>query len=177
MLISFFTSFFSFFIALFVFVNLHEIGHTVLARLLGDPQSVYYLVQIQGDHQCFGCNIYDPHKLVWGANLAVTAAGVIFSQASAIGLIVLWRKAKPAWLRQALLTSVIVFLFDFPLQVFQAFRPDVAYQTDYTNVDLADFTWLLETNLGIPLVASRVILAGMCALYLWAMIRWMRRNR
>jgi hypothetical protein len=175
--ISFFTIVLSFLIALFIFVNLHEIGHTLFARLLGDPQSVYYLVQIEGDHQCFGCNIYDTAKLTWGANLAVAVAGVLFSQAAALALIAGWRRAHPAWLRQALLIGVVVFLFDFPLQVLQAFRPDVAYQTGYTNVDFADFTWLLQAHLGIPLVGSRVILAALCALYLGVVIRWMRRKK
>jgi hypothetical protein len=36
-------------IYLLSFVVIHEVDHTVLARLLGDPDSVFYLVQIDPD--------------------------------------------------------------------------------------------------------------------------------
>ena len=34
---------------LVVFTVVHEVGHSLLARLLGDPNSVFYLVRIEAD--------------------------------------------------------------------------------------------------------------------------------
>jgi hypothetical protein len=65
---------------LVVFTVIHELGHTILARLLGDPNSVFYLVKIEADSACLGCNIYDQGKLSWGANLFVSLGGLLATQ-------------------------------------------------------------------------------------------------
>ncbi len=74
-----------FLFGVFIMVNVHEIGHTAFARLLGDPQATYLLYGSMPDGgSCFGCNFYDPDKLSPPGNLVVSAAGVIFTQISAL---------------------------------------------------------------------------------------------
>ena len=47
---------------LLVFTIIHESGHTLLARLFGDPASTFYLVKIDEQGTCLGCNITDHNK-------------------------------------------------------------------------------------------------------------------
>ena len=65
---------------LFVMVNVHEIGHTTVARLLGDDSAHYVLYQVQGQSGCLGCNLYDSSRLGDLANVFVNLGGVIFTQ-------------------------------------------------------------------------------------------------
>ena len=55
-------------IFIILFVVVHEVGYTVFARLLGDPESVFYLYKFEQYSTCLGCNIYDVSKLSWGGN-------------------------------------------------------------------------------------------------------------
>ncbi len=58
-------------LAFLCMLNLHEIGHTVFARLSGDGEAVYYLYQrFPNGGFCMGCNIYDESKLSTGLVVA-----------------------------------------------------------------------------------------------------------
>ncbi len=153
--------------ALFVMVNLHEIGHTVLVRLLGDPDSVYYLVRIYPNGgMCLGCNIYEQQKLTWAGNLLVVIGGVMSTQTAAMAMIGFARYARLSWLRRLLFTTILVFLIDFPLQTAQAFRRGVANPADFTNVDFVDLTWRLHTRFNLLFVVLQLGLVILCLLYL-----------
>ncbi len=65
---------------LIVMVNVHEVGHTVFARLLGDDSAHYVLYEAQGRSTCLGCNLYDSSRLGDVANVLVNFGGVVFTQ-------------------------------------------------------------------------------------------------
>jgi hypothetical protein len=143
---------------LVAFIVIHELGHTILARLLGDPNAVFYLAKMDEDSTCLGCNIYDPAKLSWGANLVVSLGGLLATQLFA--LVALFRlRSGPAnisWQR-ILSTVALGFAFlDVPLQVVQGLFYNLDRHSWPTNVDLMDFMLLLQAKLG----ASQLLLKG-----------------
>src|ERR1700680_4290670 len=58
-----------------VMVVTHEVGHTVVARLLGDGRATFVLY----GHGCIGCNLYDSARLTPWGNVAVSLGGVLFT--------------------------------------------------------------------------------------------------
>src|SRR5437868_3645134 len=77
-------------------VNVHEIGHTLVARLLGDASAHYVLYESGGHSSCLGCNLYDSSKLSDNANAIVNFGGVLSTQALCWGAIVLLaRRSRP----------------------------------------------------------------------------------
>mgnify|MGYP001814582606 CR=1 FL=1 len=139
-------------IVFLVMLNLHEIGHTIFARLFGDEDAGYYLYRTLGENQtCVGCNFYDTAKLSTIGNLVVVIGGLLFSQS------VLWllfhARHRVKWAKQygyLLVTAMIVFASDLPFQVAQGLRMNIGNQTGLTNVDLADFLYLLHTEYEVP---------------------------
>ena len=165
--------------SLFIMVNIHEIGHTLLARLLGDPDSTYYLVRIYpGGGMCLGCNIYDESKLTWAGTLLTSLGGALFTQAGF--WLQLWLSSLAgvaAWLRGLVRLSAWIFFVDLPLQMLQAFRSDVAQPENFTQVDFADVSWLLSQRVDLPIAGIRVILAVLCAAYIAGVIQWQRTRK
>ncbi len=53
----------------------HEVGHTVVARLLGDPRATFLLY----GRSCIGCNLYNSARFGPWANVAVSLGGVLFT--------------------------------------------------------------------------------------------------
>jgi hypothetical protein len=153
-----------------VMVNIHEIGHTLLARALGDEDAVYYLYrEFDTDKACFGCNIYNPRKLTAFENTLVTVAGVLSSQLVVLGLLWLWsRRTRHPGHHYLMVTAIIIFASDVPFQVFRGIRADVASQTGLVRVDLADFLYILHRTLALPVDAGKIGLLLVAAAYcLW----------
>jgi hypothetical protein len=161
-----------FVLGMLVMVNVHEIGHTVFARLLGDPQATYILSGSMPDGgTCFGCNFYDSNKLSSTGNLAVSAAGVLFTQVfAAVFLLLSRRKGWSAPLRNCIHILFFVFLFDLPFQVIQGLPADISAQTRLTWVDLRDFLYLLRWLSGLSPLALKAGLGAASALYLAGML-------
>jgi hypothetical protein len=121
----------------------HEIGHTVMARLLGDGRATF---RIYGDG-CVGCNLYDSQRLTPGGNVAVSLAGVWATMIATIVAVaaLAWRR-RPRWVPWWLLAEVIVICFagDLVWQFVQAVqqlpvpaREPVGWALNYTDFDAA----------------------------------------
>jgi hypothetical protein len=163
------------------FVVVHEVGHTVLARLLGDPESVFYLVQINREDggTCLGCNIYDPSKLSPLGNFVVSLGGLGFTQALALGaLFLIHQKAIRSPLRRLLAALALSFAFlDVPVQVIQGLLYDLEQHTWPTNVDLMDAMLLIQEATGASQLPLKAILGFLALAYLSAFVLIYRRNQ
>jgi hypothetical protein len=160
------------------FVVIHEVGHTVLARLLGDPDSVFYLARIDpdGEGACLGCNIYDHTKLSTLGNFVVSLGGLLFTQVAAlVALFLLPRMPYRSGIRRLLAAVALGFAFlDVPVQVIQGLLYDLEQQTWPTNVDLTDAMLLLSRATGAPQVLLKGILSSLALAYLvwlWSSFR------
>lgn len=147
-------------LALFLWLNIHELGHTLAAYLLGDHEARYalYLKDAAAQHPgpsgaCIGCTFYDEDKLSLFGNVLVTVAGLLASQLAALLLLRLasaW--LRPDSLRRFLLRFVAWILScDVMLQVGQALGKRIGTQTRISRVDLADTLYLLHSGYGWPL--------------------------
>jgi ketosteroid isomerase-like protein len=144
---------------LVTFTVTHEMGHTILARGLGDPDSVFYLARIEEHSACLGCNIYDASKLSWGGNLIVSLGGLIATQFAALtALFLLGSDQEKRFLRRILASFALGFAFlDVPVQVIQGLLYNLNHQTFPTNVDLVDCMLLVQEKVG----ASQLLLKGL----------------
>lgn len=100
-------------------ILVHEVGHTVVARLLGDSRATFILYS----SHCIGCNLYDSQRLSPLENAAVSLGGVLATAVvtvAAIGILC-WRR-RPSWLPRWLLFEVagVCFAADFLWQIIQA---------------------------------------------------------
>ncbi len=121
----------------------HEIGHTVVARLLGDGRATFRLY----GHGCTGCNLYDSQRLTRWGNVAVSLGGVWGTMllTSAAVAVLAWR-GRPRRVPRWLLAEVIVICFggDLVWQFVQAVqqlpvpaRESVGWGLGYTDLDAA----------------------------------------
>jgi hypothetical protein len=168
-------------IFLLSFVVLHEVGHTVLARLLGDPDSVFYLVQIDpdGEGACLGCNIYDHTQLSPAGNFVVSLGGLLFTQATAlVALFLIPKVTMRSKARRFLSAIALGFAFlDVPVQVIQGLLYDLEQNTFPTNVDLMDAMLLASRATGASQAVLKAILVVLAVAYLVIFWRTYRRQR
>jgi len=166
---------------LFVMVNVHEIGHTIFARLLGDDSAHYVLYQAQGQSACMGCNLYDSSRLGDIANVLVNLGGVVFTQLLCWFAILLLASGERAGLKRWMLLSAIGITWsgDLILQLVQGLQakvpetlprgPESAY-TDYQAV-----IWFIRDQTGADVSDLKAVLVmatvGYTALLLVA-TRW-----
>jgi hypothetical protein len=166
-------------VLLIVFTIVHELGHTILARLLGDPNSTFYLVKVVADHTCFGYNIYDPTKLSWAANLLVSLGGLLATQLVALIALLLLRLPHKNRLSVHVL-SIIAFgftLLDIPVQVIQGLLYNLNHHIWPTNVDLMDFMLLLQEKTGTSQILLKGLLLAATAIYLVGFVWLYRKNK
>lgn len=138
---------------LFLMVNVHEVGHTAFARLLGDGSAHYVLYQERGTSTCMGCNLYDSSRLGDVANVLVSFGGVIFTQLlgwSAILLLAVGRSAIPRWM---LLTAIVVsWSGDVILQLVQVLLANIPQELprgpERTYTDYLAVVWFLRNHTG-----------------------------
>lgn len=164
-------------LSFFLMLNVHEMGHTVFARLFGDRSASYALYRLQPDGSvaCIGCNTYDESQLSFLGNAVVTLGGVLFTQG--LALLLLWYagRSRNAPCRSFCAVLMNVCLFDAVVQVAQGLAADTARQTALTRVDLADFVWLLSNRMhAAPDLLQGSILAALIA-YLWGFRRLYRK--
>lgn len=155
---------------LVIALNVHEIGHTLVAQLSGDRSARYFLYRHDVAHgTCLGCNIYDASRLSYMGNVAVTVGGVVTTQLFAVALLA-WssRQKRYSLRRRASLIAAVTFAVDAPLQVFQAIHANVGTQRALTRVDLADTLYLVAQRIPASPTALKVILA--CALFLYMLL-------
>jgi hypothetical protein len=91
-----------------VMVVAHEVGHTVVARVLGDGRATFVLYS----HDCIGCNLYDSARLSPWGNVAVSLGGVLFTALLTVAAVAMlaWR-GRPGWLPRWLLAEVMVICY------------------------------------------------------------------
>jgi len=155
---------------LLLFVVIHELGHTLTARLLGDPESTFYLVRIEENSTCLGCNISDYTKISPLGNLLVSLAGLTSTSLVGLGLIFLsaWGRL-PLLLQRWLVRTGLAYVFlDSLVQGLQGLLYDIEKNTWPTNVDLMDFMLLLQRFTGSSQVAMKIGLLVFFILYLAA---------
>ncbi len=166
---------------LLVMVNVHEVGHTAFARILGDDSAHYVLYQAQGQSACMGCNLYDSSRLGDVANVLVNFGGVVFTQLLCWTAILLLARGEGAWRKRWMLLSAIGITWsgDLILQLVQGLqanvpetlprRPEITY-TDYVAV-----MWFIRDQTGAAVSELKAVLllstVGYSALLLVA-TRW-----
>ncbi|RMG87142.1 MAG: hypothetical protein D6712_06160 [Chloroflexi bacterium] len=160
-------------IAVFIMLNVHEIGHTVFAKILGDENAYYMLIRWQpdGNLACIGCNHYDADELSYWGNFLTVWGGVIFTQLLAVGLLLYKRWRRELWGWHFFRVLVVVCVFDVFVQVFQGIIANVGQQTMLTNVDVADAIWLLTNNFHISPVFIKIMMLVVIGVYGWGIMR------
>lgn len=163
---------------LVVFTIIHESGHTLLARLFGDSASTFYLVKIDEQGTCLGCNITDHTKLSYLGNVVVSVGGLLFTQASAIAAFALARFAPAgSFRRRALILAAFAFAFlDVVVQGVQGLAYDTSQHTWPTGVDLMDFMLLIGQATGLSQNVLKSGLAVISVGYLAGLVVWYRRG-
>lgn len=155
----------------------HELGHTVAARLSGDPNSYFTLYRFDDNGMCLGCNVYDPGRLTTPENMLVSIAGLLATQLSAWGLLAVsgWLTGAPFW-EGVLRRSALAFAFlDVIVQAVQGLIYDLSRQTFPTNVDLVDFMLLTSQTTGAGQALVKTALALTSLVYLTAFVLVYRR--
>ncbi len=165
-------------IFLVIFTVIHESGHTILARLFGDPASTFYLVRIDEQGTCLGCNITDHAKLWYWGNLVVSVGGLLFTQVGAIVAFALARFAPTdSFRRRALIVAAFGFAFlDVVVQVVQGLAYDTSQHTWPTGVDLMDFMLLIGQATGLSQNVLKSGLAVISVVYLFGIVVLYRRS-
>ena len=138
---------------LFVIVNVHELGHTVFARLLGDGSAHYVLYQEQGGSTCMGCNLYDSSRLGNVANVLVNLGGVISTQLLGWSAIFLLGRGRPSIPRWMLLTAIVMtWSGDVILQLVQGLVANVPQELprgpEHSYTDYPAVVWFLRNQTG-----------------------------
>jgi peptidase M50B-like protein len=138
---------------LLLMVNVHEVGHTVFARLLGDGSAHYVLYQQRGSSTCMGCNLYDSSRLENVANALVNLGGVIFTQLLGWSAILLLARGRPAAPRWLLLTVIVItWSGDVILQLVQGLLANVPQELprgpERTYTDYLAVVWFLRNQTG-----------------------------
>jgi hypothetical protein len=160
----------------------HELGHTLVARLLGDGRATFTLY----GPGCIGCNRYDSQRLSPWGNVAVSLAGVFATMLlTIVAVAVLAARRRPRWLPRWLLAEVIVLCFggDLVWQVIQAVQLPVPARErqgwGLGYVDLNAATSFGSQATGWSHQTLAVIGVGAAALYSLALavaVRWAWRR-
>jgi hypothetical protein len=166
---------------LLLMVNVHEVGHTVFARLLGDGSAHYVLYQEQGKSTCMGCNLYDSSRLGNLANVLVNLGGVIFTQLLCWAAILLLADGERTALRRWMLLTAIVITWsgDVILQLVQGLQANVPQNLprgpESTYTDYLGVMWFVRNQTGadasdlkLGLLIGTIAYSGL----LWLATRW-----
>jgi hypothetical protein len=152
----------------FCMINVHEIGHTVAARLGGDRGASYALYERYPDGQfdCIGCNHFDPAQLTLWGKLVNAAAGVLATQIVFwLGILVIGLRRRATGLGVRLAWFVVFVGGDAVWQTLQALDAPIATQRSLTNVDFADLLFLVHRHWHVAAGALKVALAVVAAGY------------
>lgn len=149
---------------LIVMVNVHEVGHTVFARLLGDDSAHYVLYQAQGSSACMGCNLYDSSRLGDVANVLVNFGGVVFTQLLCWIAILLLAIRGRAVVKPWMLLSAIAITWsgDVILQLAQGLAAtvpqDLPRGPESTYTDYQAIVWFVRDQTGVAASDLKTVL-------------------
>jgi len=142
---------------LFVLI-IHELGHTKTAKLLGDNNAYFKIVEFtNGKLTAIGSNQYDIHAFNWGQIIVISLAGVGFTYMLALVMLFLKnnmaknKNIKESRLLEFSLNSIIFWgMFDLVFQEIQGLVANIAERPIYcggtTGIcgnDFADVFWIL----------------------------------
>jgi hypothetical protein len=163
-------------LSVFALVNIHEIGHVVIARLMGASDAAYYLYTRGDDGSTIiGYTFYGSGSLLPQALVVIKVGGLMFTQATAILLLTVRGVWLTDWFKRRLTAvAAIVFIFDFPWQVWQGVGADVQNQAGIRGVDLADFIYLINSEFDVNIALLKAGLLISLLLYL-PLIVWLYR--
>lgn len=163
----------------FAMIVTHEAGHTVVARLSGDPRAYFLL----SGPDCTGCNVYDSRLLTPWGNVAVSVGGVAFTMLLTVAAVaVLGWGRRPRWVPRWLLLEVILICFggDLVWQFVQAIqqlpvpeREPLGHVLGYTDFSAATSFGSQATGWSHDAVAAAGF--GAAALYTIALALALRR--
>ena len=162
-------------VVVFVMVNVHELGHTIVARLAGDPTASYHLYQRFPDGGfCIGCNVYDASRLT-GTAAALMALGGVFATQAVVLVSLLTHRRLPVRARTYVAVVGVVFFLDLVVQLVQGGLRDVTDPP--SGVDVADFVAVAGGG-GVPgMWGVRAVVLAASALYVAALVHLVRHRR
>jgi len=168
-----------FWILLIAFIVVHELGHTILARLLGDPNSTFYLAKIGEDSACCGFTIYDTARLSWGGNLTVSLGGLLATQLVALIALFLLRLRRDnfLWRRTFSIIALGFAFLDVSVQIIQGLLYNLDHHVWPTNVDLMDVMLLLQPKVGASQILFKGLLLTIAVVYLSVFVWAYKQNR
>jgi hypothetical protein len=169
-------------------IIVHEVGHTLVARALGDGRATFTLYS----SHCIGCNLYDSQRLSPMANVAVSLGGVLFTGLATVAALgtLCWRR-RPSWLPRWLLIELagVCFIGDFLWQIVQAallpvpVREPVGWGLGYTDLNAAvsffsqATGWSHAAAAGLGIALAMLYSAAVAALARRAMLMARRADR
>ena len=155
-------------IVVFTMINVHELGHTLVARCCGDVSAYYRLFELRPNGSwCIGCNSYHAAGLPFGCRLLVPLGGLLATQF--VALLLFYPAAKFSRFRWLWQLALGVFLLDAVVQVFHALIVPVQGMQAESGTDLADVVWLLAGRYSIEPLMLKWLLVGVLVIY-FAMI-------
>ena len=149
---------------LIVMVNVHEIGHTAVARILGDDSAHYVLYQAHRQGGCLGCNLYDSSRLNDIANVIVNLGGVAFTQLLSWTAVLLLAGGERAMLKRWMLLSVvgITWAGDLILQLSQGLQANIPETLprgpESTYTDYQAVLWFVRDQTGAAVSDLKAVL-------------------
>lgn len=141
--------------AFFIIINIHEIGHTLVSKYLGDTHACYKLVEFNNGHlTAIGKNVYNLYIFNDWQIIFISLAGVLASQVFAIFLIFIASKIKK--IKNTTLTKYLIFAsgFDLAFQELQGLFAPIQHRNlmcprGICGNDFADAFWLIARKLNL----------------------------
>jgi hypothetical protein len=151
-------------IALPAQVMLHELGHVMVARLMGDREATLQLTQRDPAGSLWiAAAHYDGATLSGVGQVAASLGGLLLTQGVALALLV----GSARWPQRARTYAAVVvgaFLLDAPAQVVWALIAEVARPPHLSGIDLADVLSVGRGWTGVSVVGMKagllLLLAG-----------------
>ncbi len=166
----------------FIVINIHEIGHTFVAKYLGDTHAYYKLVEFNGGRvTAIGKNVYNLYIFDDSQIILISLAGVLASQLLAVFLMIAIKKIK-----NTTFTKYLIFASGFDL-VFQELQGlfaslqhrDLMCPRGVCGNDFADVFWLaaqkLELNSTFGILAIKLISLLVVIIWIYFLYKLSRR--
>ena len=145
-------------------VMFHELGHVLVARLMGDPEATLLLAPRESAGTLWiGAAHYDGATLSPVGQILAPLGGLLLTQCAALALLV----GSARWPQRARTYAAVVvgaFLLDVPAQVVWALIAEVAQPPHLSGIDLADVMSVVHGWTGVSVVGMKagllLLLAG-----------------